>query len=450
MTNKISARQAALMVLHKIFTQDAYANLALNEVLQSNVLSQPDRRLTTELVYGTTKNKALLEYWIKKCVPKYDKLTPWIALNLMLAVYQLHFMEKIPPNAAVNEAVNLAKRYGHKGTVALTNGVLRNLLRNESAFAFPERKNITDYLAIRYSHPQWIVERFLKLFGAEETEELLKYNNQNPPLTIRVNILKTTREELIKTLTSDGVSCKEGKYSPYAIEVQGMPSLHEYPPFKEGLFQVQDESSMLAGIIVDPQPGETIIDACAAPGGKATHIAQLMGDKGNVLAFDVHQHKIKLINENAERLELHSLQAAHLDARALGEQYLESADRALVDAPCSGLGVLRRRPDSRWRKDISDITTLTSLQLEILSSVSKTVKKGGALIYSTCTILPEENELLIEKFLSDNKEFHLEDISGLFPVLPEGCEKSAKQGYVTLYPHKHGIDGFFISKISRR
>lgn len=450
MTNPISARHAALIVLHKTFTQDAYANLALNEILQKNPLSHVDRRLTTELVYGTVKNKAILEFWLKKFIPKYKDLPEWISLNLMLAVYQIHFMDKIPKSAAVNEAVILAKKYGHKGTIALTNGVLRNMLRTADAFALPDEKNKIYYLAIKYSHPEWIVEKWIDQFGFEETEALLAFDNKNPPLTIRINPLKTTRKALTELLNKDDVVCEEGKYSPYAIEVKGMPPLHNYQPFKDGLFQVQDESSMLAASILDPHPGEIVIDVCAAPGGKTTHIAELMGNEGKVLAFDVHEHKIKLINDNAERLGINIIQAKHLDARVIGEKYPEYADRVLVDAPCSGLGVLRRRPDARWRKDMADIKGLTILQSEILTSAALAVKKGGVLVYSTCTLSNEENIQVVDRFLEKNPHFVCEDITPFLPSMPSGGELTAPKGYITIYPHLHKIDGFFICRMHRR
>lgn len=450
MTNTLSARHAALQVLHKVFTKEAYANLTLNEVLQKNIISPQDRHLATELVYGSIKNKLLIEYWLKKFVPKYQDLPSWIALNLVLAVYQLQFLQRVPHTAAVDEAVKLAKRYGHKGTVALTNGVLRNMLRTADAFSLPSSKNVKQYLSIKYSHPEWLVERWLKEFGEGETEELLMADNLTPPLVIRINTLKITREDLMSRLMLDGASCCEGRISPFAIEVHGIPALHTYPLFLEGFFQVQDESSMLASIILDPKPDEIIIDVCAGPGGKTTQIAEQMQDKGKVLAFDIYDHKVKLIEDSAKRLGLNSIKAARFDARALGQKYPGYADRVLLDVPCSGLGVLRRRPDARWRKEISDIKVLSELQKEILNSAAETVKAGGVLVYSTCTITHEENMDTVERFLQQHPDFVTEDITPYLPVMPEGCSETALKGFLTLYPHKQKTDGFFICRMRRR
>ena len=450
MIEKMNARHVALIVLHKTFVEDAYTNLALNEVLQKNDLSPVDRRLTTELVNGTVKNKTLLEYWVKKFVPKYRDLPHWIALNLLLAVYQIRFMDRIPDTAAVNEAVNLAKIYGHKGTVALTNGVLRNMLRTEDAFSVPPRDNLKQFLTINYSHPEWLVERWLRDYSAENVEKLLAFDNQAPPLSIRTNLSKISREELISQLCADGAICTKGKYALAAIFVSGMPSLQDYRLFNEGYFQIQDESSMLAGMVVDPHPGEIVIDACAAPGGKTTHMAEMMKGEGKVLAFDVHEHKIKLIMQNAHRSNTKIISAWHLDAKFLGRKYFNTADRVLVDAPCSGLGVLRRRSDARWRKENTKVKELTVLQGEILESAAAAVKKGGILVYSTCTLLSEENLGVVRDFLKANQEFYPEDITPLLPAVPEGCEETAKNGYLTMYPHVHGTDGFFIFRMRRR
>ncbi|MHB8170057.1 MAG: 16S rRNA (cytosine(967)-C(5))-methyltransferase RsmB [Thermincolia bacterium] len=454
MKNKVNIpREQALLVLHAVEQEGAYANLELNKVLEKSQPSKLDRGFITELVYGTLRSLHHLDWVLGRFLSRpLDTLTPWIRNILRLTVYQLFYLDKVPPSAAVNEAVNLAKNYGHGGTVKFVNGVLRNLLRNKEKIEYPDlAKEPALYISVVYSHPLWMVEKWLAQYGQEATIELCRANNEASPTTIRTNTLRTNRAALAAKLAEEGLEVRETLYIPEGLTVSGFASLGNLPAFKEGLFQVQDESSMAVGHICRPQEGSLVIDVCSAPGGKTTHLAQLMNNRGTIIALDIHSHKLGLIRDNCQRLGITCVQAHNMDARQLPDQWKEQADLVLVDVPCSGLGVLRRRPDARWRKEAQDLPAIQKLQLEILMAAAQCVKPGGTLVYSTCTITPEENTQVIEKFLAAHPEFAKEDLT---PSLPEPLRQldlpSTKEGYLQLLPHLHGMDGFFIAKIVKK
>lgn len=346
----MNAREVALNILNEVYTQQAYANISLSRHLQKNQLSDQDRRFITELVYGTVKAGDTLLWILKKFVNRpLNKIEPTIINILRLGIYQIVFMDKIPESAACNEAVNLAKKYSNQGSAKFVNGVLRNLIRQPEKYAMPTGNKASE-LAIREQHPLWLVKKFIHIFGSEAAIKLCQFNNTNAPLVLRTNTLKTTRQELITELINAGCEVIPSKLAPEGIICKTHTSLNQLTPLQNGFAQVQDESSMLVAHVVDPKPNEFIIDTCSAPGGKTTHMATLMQNKGKIIACDIYEHKLKLIQDNANRLGINIIEPKLLDAREIGNQYKNQADKVLVDAPCSGMGVLRRKPDSRWNK----------------------------------------------------------------------------------------------------
>ena len=439
------AREKALKILAQVHQQGAYANVALARELRQGELTDMDRRFVTELVYGAVKAGDTLDWIIKK----YLKL-PWRKVDsliqeiLRLGAYQLLYMDKVPASAACNESVELAKKYGNQGAAKFVNGVLRTMVRQPEKGKFPEGQgNATVQLALTEQHPEWLVRRWIKEFGYDEAKELCQFNNRQAPVSIRTNTLKTSPSELMLQLTALGVEAVRSSYVDEGFVLESHGSLDALRPLQEGYCQVQDESSMLVAHVVDPQPGDFVLDVCSAPGGKTTHMAALMEDRGRIVACDIYEHKLQRVMDNAQRLGIHIIEPKLKDARQIHEKFAGQADRVLVDAPCSGLGVLRRKPDSRWRKTPELLKELPKLQLEILESASACVKDGGILVYSTCTIAQEENQDVVKAFLAQHSEFVLENTGERLPV-PRTDEM------VQLYPQRDGTDGFFIACMRRK
>ncbi|HWR40496.1 MAG TPA: 16S rRNA (cytosine(967)-C(5))-methyltransferase RsmB [Patescibacteria group bacterium] len=442
-----SARELALKIINETDINGAYANIALTRFLKGpEAVSDLDRRFITELVYGVVRAGATLDWILGRYVDRpVGKIPPVIRNILRLGLYQLLFLSRIPPSAACNQAVELAKKYGHAGTVKFVNAVLRNVVRSPEKAVYPARsEDPAKYLALEYFHPEWLIRRWRERLGEAACEELCRCNNQIPPLSLRTNTLKIQRDQLLTQLANEGVSATASLWTPEGILCHEHQGLNQLSPLQTGLCQVQDESSMLVAHVLAPQPGETIIDACSAPGGKTTHIAALMNNQGRVIATDLHEHKLKLTMDNANRLGLDIIQCQTLDAAVLHESFAGQADRVLVDAPCSGLGVLRRKPDSRWRKDAALLSELPPLQLSILSSCAHCIKPGGVVVYSTCTTEPEENEAVVQKFLSAHSDFYLEPAGSFLPV------RQRPEEMLQLWPHLDGVDGFFIARLRRR
>ena len=439
------ARETALKIINAVHEQEAYANVALAKELRKGGLSDMDRRFVTELVYGTVKAGETLDWIIRKYINRpISKVSPIIRDILRMGVYQLKYMDKVPDSAACNESVELAKRFGHAGVAKFVNGVMRTMVREPEKGAFPEGKgNATVQLALTEQHPEWLVRRWIKEFGYDEAAKLCAFNNQQAPLSVRANTLKTNRSELMLQLISVGVDCQQSVFTPEGVIINSHGSLDDLQVLQDGYCQVQDESSMLVAHVVDPQPGELVLDVCSAPGGKTTHMAAMMENRGRIVACDIYDHKLERVRSNAERLGVTIIDPMLIDAREIWQEFPQEADRVLVDAPCSGLGVLRRKPDSRWRKSPELIKELPKLQLEILRSAAAAVKPGGLLVYSTCTIAHEENQDVVKAFLEKAKEFTLENAGERLPV-PRDDEM------IQLYPQRDGTDGFFISCMRRK
>lgn len=444
------ARETALKILYQINEKGAYSNISINHYLEEYEPKEIDKAFITELVYGTIKWKLKIDYIIEQFSSvRIKKISPWILNILRLGVCQLLFTDKIPESAACNESVNLAKRYGHAASSRYVNAVLRNIARGSSTIRYPAKdEEYEQYLSVYYSHPQWMVREWLGRFGQEFTESLLEVNNRVPEFTVRVNLLKVSKEQFMEHLNELGMQAAPGKYIEEAVTVQNPSSIFKTDAFTKGYFQVQDESSMLVAKVLDPKPGELVMDMCSAPGGKATHIAQLMGNQGKVVARDVHQHKVKIISDAAKRLGLDIIRTEVFDATQVDQEYMGMADRVLVDAPCTGLGIIRRKPDIKWARNTEDKEEIIKLQSAILDNSARCVKPGGVIVYSTCTIEREENEDVIYQFLHRNQAYEPVDVSRL---LPEGLHKpTASQGYIQLFPNIDRTDGFFIAKMRRK
>ncbi len=450
MLDRVNAREVALKVLYAVDQEQAYANLALDRILEHYRPGKLDRAFATELVYGVLRRLNTIDWLLGHFLHQpLASQNPWIRNILRLGAYQIIYLERVPDAAACNESSELARRYGHAGAVGFVNGVLRNLARRGKNIPFPDlNDDPVAHIALRYSHPSWLVQRWLEEFGVDETVALCQANNDPAPNTIRTNTLKNTRQELKQRLWKEGVAAECTSYAPEGLKIAGFPTLHNFTPFKEGLFMVQDESSMLVGHALSPYPGARVLDAAAAPGTKTTHLAQLMNNQGEITALDIHPHKIKLIAANCRRLGITCVRAVSADARYL-DHGMDPWDFILLDAPCSGLGVLRRRPDARWRKTRASIEEMTILQREMLEGVAPHLKPGGILVYSTCTITREENLDQVNEFLARHPEFSLEDLS---PYLPSGLDfqKTLSRGYIQLLPHRHGMDGFFIARFRKK
>jgi len=439
-------REIAIKILKEIDEEKAYSNIAITRNINKE-LSVLDESFVREIVYGVVENKLLIDWVISKFSNiKIKKVSPIILEILRIGIYQIMFMDRIPDSAAVNESVKLAKKYGHKGSISYVNALLRNISKNKANIKFPDKNsNPAEYLSIKYSHPKWMIEKWIRDFGVVFTEELCIANNKKPKLNIRVNTLKINKQDLMSKLQKKGFVVSEGKYAEDCIMIDNPIRITDIDEFKEGLFQIQDESSMLVAQIMDPKPGDFVVDVCSAPGGKTTHIAQRMNNSGRIIARDIHQHKLELIESNTKRLGINIVELEKYDALELDKELIDRVDCCLVDAPCSGLGLIRRKPDIKWNKDKDDLLKITELQYKILTNSSKYVKKGGILIYSTCTIQREENIDLTDRFLKENPNFTLKGFENL--INNNELKKLAKNGYIELYPNINDTDGFFIAKM---
>lgn len=442
-----AVREEALKILIKIFDDKSYSNILIKNLGQN--FSSLDRAFITEMVYGTVKWKLRIDNVINSFSKiKTDKIQIPILNILRLGIYQMDFMSKVPQSAAVNESVKMAKKYGNPGAAKFVNAVLRNYSRSKDSIAYPDReKNIVRYMSVYYSFPEWIVEKLIAEFGAEFTEGFLKSSNEVPLLTVRVNKLKTDKNRIRASLAEKGIEVKDGLFMDDALVLKGVPGVENLDEYKQGYITVQDESSMLAAAVLSPKSGEFIMDVCSAPGTKTTYMAEIMNNHGKILAGDINDSKLKLVRENAERLGTDIIDTLQSDAASVMEDHRNMADRVLIDAPCSGLGIMRKKPDIRWNRSIRDIRQIKDLQESILNASSSYVKIGGVLVYSTCTVLKEENNEVVYDFIKRNRNFVLEDITDF---VPEKLRKpSCKEGYIGIYPNEDGIDGFFIARMRR-
>ncbi|HAP32207.1 MAG TPA: 16S rRNA (cytosine(967)-C(5))-methyltransferase RsmB [Firmicutes bacterium] len=447
---RLSARDAALLVLREVELQDAYVNLALNRMLGSMAFSSNERALLTELAYGVLQRLNTLDWALSLYLDRpLPKLTPWIRNILRIGAYQLCYLRRIPPPAAVDEAVKQAHRYGHHGVASLVNAILRKLEKTKEKLPWPSRRRSPElYLSLYYSYPQWMIHRWLAEFGLKETEALCAAGNEPAPLTVRANSLRLNRHELAEKLKYEGVETLELPFAGAGLQIKINRRLEELECFQRGLFQVQGEASMLVAPLLNPQPGEMVLDLCSAPGGKTVHLAELMQNRGTVIAADLHPHRLKLVEATARRQGVGIIFTEKLDGRHMPAEKQGCFHRVLLDVPCSGLGVLRRKGDLKWRRQPEDIPALAHLQHELLRGAFTAVRPGGVLLYSACTFEPEETTEVIKKFLNREPSAYL---SFLSPLLPPSLSKEEKaEGMLQLWPQHHDLDGFFIARIRKK
>lgn len=430
------ARNTALRALIACRTGGAWSDAVLKDYMERAGLNPRDAGLCTTLCYGVLQNRALLDYYVDGFLTGRKRLQPVLRDILRLAVYQILFLDRIPPSAAVNEAVNMAKKQFSPREAGLVNGVLRNLLRNQEQLTLPK-----DY-AIRYSHPSELVDLMKQSVG-KNLEAVLQADNSSPDITAQRNSLKCTEEQLLQAWDAEGVCYTPHPWCPDCWMLRHTGNVAKLPSFQQGLFQIQDPAARLSVDVLSPQPGWNLLDLCAAPGGKSMAAAMHMKNQGQIVSCDVHGGKLPQITAAAERLGVDIVSTRENDGARFCSEFENRFDGVIADVPCSGLGVIRKKPDIRY-KHITDMEALPELQLEILNQGARYVKPGGVLLYSTCTILKRENEDVVHGFLQGHPDFSLEDLN-----LPEGLS-SQTPGMLTLYQGIHDCDGFFLCKMRKK
>lgn len=445
------AREMALEALTAVDRDGAYSNLALNETLKKHRPEPREAGLATELVYGAIQRRNTLDRVLDLHLTKggVHKLQPWVRSLLRLSAYQLLYLDRVPAHAAVSEAVSIARRRGHAGVSGLVNAVLRKLAAHPGRPEPPSGLGAAERIAFVHSHPEWLVREWVRAFGEETAERIAAANNEPPKASVRTNRLRASREELIAMLAEEGVAAVPSAITSEGVVLTSGGNPAATAAFAKGACTAQDESSMLVAALVDPSPGMRVLDCCAAPGGKATHLAERMEDKGTVVACDIHPHKRELIASNASRLGLAAIESIVADAASLPERFeAASFDRVLLDAPCSGFGVIRRKPDIKWTKTPEDVAAIAALQRKLLDAASRLVKVGGMLVYSTCTLEPKENGEQIAAFLAAHPEFVPADMpSSIDGGVAE--RNAAGPGQLLVTPADYGSDGFYMARLLR-
>ncbi len=442
MGKKATARETALKALVRVEKDDAYLNLTLPPLLQE--LMPKDRALAVKIATGTVQRRNTLDWSLELYLKRpLSVLTPWIRNLLRLSAYQLLYLDKVPAHAVVDEGVRLARRYGHKGVAGLVNAVLRRLSQSAKDLPWPSKEmDYERFLSLYYSYPDWLVRRWISRYGAEGAEKILSAGNKEPPLSLRPNLLRVTPEALRERLKAEGVETELSPLVPGALYAKPHQAISEIASFQEGLFTIQGESSMLVAPILGPKPEEHILDLCSAPGGKTTHLAELMEDRGVITAVDIYPNRLGLVNSAARRLRLNSIKTLASDGMMIDRAGLPSQDRILVDAPCSGFGVVRRLPELKWRRREEDQLEMQHRQLSLLKAASVLLKPGGYLLYSVCTNEPEETIEVVGSFKESHPNFNLQPAAN---SLPPSLSNTAADKAVELLPHIHGLDGFFIA-----
>lgn len=451
-----TARELALAILYQVEVEKAYAELALDTTLKRSSLRSEDKALVTELVYGVLRWQKNLDWHLERiCTKPLKKTSPWIRNILRLGAYQLLFLTKIPAFAALNESVELAKKAGYPGAHNFVNAVLRALDRQRvdnrpehPLSSFPElEENPIAHIALTYSHPEWLVQRWLHRYGIDRTIRWCQANNQTPTLAIRMNPLRTTLKDLQEALKKEVKFIEPLPFNLPGFVIKGHPPVATLSAYQKGLFTVQDPGSMLISQILDPQPYEIILDACAGLGTKTTHLAELMGNCGTIIATDRNAGKIRLLQESCQRLGITIVKPRVADITQLKDLNGQPFHRILVDAPCSGCGVFRRHPESKWRITEEQIRHLQMIQTALLTAVAPYLIAEGTLVYSTCTTEPEENEEVVERFLQVHPEFNVESVEF---YLPESLRASIREGpYLKTYLYPEVFNGFFCARLRR-
>lgn len=437
-------RGTAVKILTRVERTDAYLDKLLDAEMNANDFNPLDKRLLNELVHGVLRNMSKLDWVLTGFYHgQYSKVVPNVRNALRVGLYQILFLTRIPHHAAVNEAVEFVKKYRGQKLADTINGLLRNIARNIENIRYPLATNDElQYLSVVHSHPAWVVRRWLARFGFEGTESLLKSNNIRPFLTLRHNPRRIDFTAFINELAELGIDYRRCFHMENYVTVRNLPNIRQTKMFIEGHFTVQDESAGLVGRLLDPKPGDTLYDLCSAPGGKALHASELMKTEGRIVAIDKYETRLNLVRQSAERLGADILEYVEGDATDID---LPPADKVLVDAPCSGLGVLSKKPDIKWKRESDDIPRLVAIQRAVLENAARLVRPGGVLLYSTCTIEPEENAWQIKSFLERHPEFEVDDARKyLSPQIVSA------EGFMETLPHRHRMDGAFGARLIKK
>jgi 16S rRNA (cytosine967-C5)-methyltransferase len=440
-------RLVALEALNDILERKIYADEALSSAFESRKLNKKDKALATELIYGVTRNKLAIDFLISKISKRELRHLSFNLRNILrLGVYQLEYT-RIPEYAAVNSTVELCKIVENTKVSTFVNGILRNLIKQRPAIKFPKISRNRSYaLSIKFSHPKWVVKRWLDNFGLDNTMSLLSFNNTSPQVTININRIKASYEEVLNELEEVHIHPTPSTISPQCLKIGNAGLITQIPGFYEGHWFVQDELSSLVVDILSPQEGETIIDLCAAPGIKTVQSAGYMNNKGKIYAIDIKEDRIKRIKQNCYRLGVNIIECIHDDGTTFTMPENNLADKILIDAPCSNTGVFNKRADARWHRRKSDLVKLPQTQLKLLNNATKLLKQSGIMVYSVCSIEPEEGIEVINKFLDENKNFELLDIKNF---LPDNLKETFETRYALFLPFEHLTDGFFIASVKK-
>ncbi|ALP89959.1 MULTISPECIES: 16S rRNA (cytosine(967)-C(5))-methyltransferase RsmB [Clostridium] len=438
----MNCRKLAVKILNRVLNEGAYSNIILSKELNEVELNDKDKALLTEIVYGVLRRKRTLDVIIANFVKDIKLMDKNILNILRVAIYQMNFLDKIPTYAACNEAVEEAKEISENDS-KLVNGILRSFTKNPDDINVPGNK--IDEYAYKFSFEPWMIRLLIKQYGENVAKKIMSGLNTIPKVSIRVNELNSDYDEVYEKLEEMEYEISEGVICPEAINIKGGKSIENNPLFKEGKITVQDESAMLVAPLLDLKEGMTVVDLCSAPGGKTTHIAEILGNTGKVLAFDLHESKLGLIKENCERLGITNVTTFAQDATKLNAELVASTDRVLIDVPCSGLGIIRKKPEIKWNKKRNDLREIIPVQREIMNNAWQYLKQGGVMIYSTCTLNKEENEENIEWFLNNHEDC---EVKRIFVGKQDNLVYS-REGLLTVMPNEN-MDGFFIAKLEKR
>jgi len=439
-------RRLAVRIVDRVFRTGSYADILLDSVFRKNPVSEPDRALATELVYGTLRWWKFLDWVLGRVYRgEWEKVPEPVRRNCEIALYQILFLDRVPAYAAVDEAVEMAGEIQGGRWKAAVNAVLRTLIRRPELCRVPdEAGNGAERLSIIHSHPTWLVEKWIERFGEDRAESICRADNEKPGISLRINRLRSDRTAVVEELEERGIPSEPSRYLDEFISIRKAGDPSAFEGFRQGRFTVQDVSAGLVAHLLDPHPGESILDVAAAPGGKTTAVAELSGDRAVITARDIHAGRLRLVGENTARLGLLSVHTEAGDGRNAGKPPEARFDKVLVDAPCSGLGTLRRRPELKWRRKPEDIPALAATQTSLLEAAAGSLKPGGILVYSTCTVLEEENRCIVDAFLAAHGEFEVED-AGRF--VPADCVSPS--GAVETWPDTHGSDGSFAVRMKK-
>jgi 16S rRNA (cytosine967-C5)-methyltransferase len=434
-------RGTAVKVLNRVERTDSYLDKLIDAELKSRDVADIDKSLFAEIVHGVVRWQGRLDWILNGFTHgNFSKSEVNVRNALRVALYQILFLTHVPQYAAVHEAVEFIKRIRGEKFAGFVNAVLRNIIRTLDGIHYPNpEEDITQYLAVYYSHPVWMVKRWMQRFGREETEKLLIANNEVPGLTLRINKLKITPTEFLTLLEKNNINFQGSSFIDSFLKVKSLSGISQMNIFQSGLFTIQDESAALPVLLLDPKSGELIIDMCAAPGGKTTFIAELMKNSGKVIAIDKYESKLSLIKTSCERLGIGAVETLVADS---SDVVLPPADKIIVDAPCSGLGTLRKKPDIKWKREPEDIQRLVKRQFTLLENAARLVKPGGVIVYSTCTIEPEENTGVVRMFLDQHPNFSIENAQKFV-----NSSVVTPDGFIETFPHRHHLDGSFAARL---